>query len=89
MQRVNMGDKPAPAISTEALYKTADRFQSDSPVAANFIKNSSYVDDLVDSFPTISKALNVAKETESMLSKGGFKIKCWQFSGEVDSRSCK
>jgi len=28
-----MGDKPAPAISTEALYKTADLFQSDSPAA--------------------------------------------------------
>ncbi len=44
-----MGDKPAPAISTEAVYKTAELFHEDSPPAADLIKYSSYVDDLIDS----------------------------------------
>ena len=35
IQRVNMGDKPAPAISTEAVYKTAELFREDSPQAAS------------------------------------------------------
>ena len=48
IQRVNMGDTPAPAISTEAMNKTADLFQDDSPSAADLLRHSSYVDDLID-----------------------------------------
>ena len=33
MTRVNMGDILAPAISTDAIYKTAYMFESDSPKA--------------------------------------------------------
>ena len=80
--RVNMGDTPAPAISTEAIYKTADLFESDSPRAACLLKKSSYVDDLIDNQPSKPDALEIALETENMLAKGGFAVKCWQFSGE-------
>ena len=86
MEWVNMGDTPAPAISTEAIYKTAERFKEDSPEAAELLKNSSYVDDLIDSKPTLCSAVKVANETESMLTKGGFSMKCWQFSGEENPR---
>ena len=82
-----MGDTPAPAISTEAIYKTAERFKEDSPAAAELLKNSSYVDDLIDSKPTLCSAVKVANETESMLAKGGFSVKCWQFSGEENPRA--
>ena len=77
MTPVNMGDTPAPAFSTEAIYKTADMFESDSPKAAKLLKRSSYVDDLIDSEPTKSEALEVARKTENMLAKGGFAAKCW------------
>ena len=87
MERVNMGDTPAPAISTEAIYKTAERFKEDSPEAAELLKNSSYVDDHIDSKPTLCSAVKVANETESMLAKGGFSVKCWQFSGEENPRA--
>ena len=80
MTRVNMGDTPAPAISTEAIYKTAGIFESDIPKAANLLKRSSYVDDLIDSEPSKSEALEVARETENVHAKGGFAVKCWQFS---------
>ena len=75
-----MGDTPAPAISTEAMYKTADMFETDSPKAANLLKRSSYVDDLIDSQPSTAEALTIARETEDMLAKGGFAVKCWQFT---------
>ena len=42
-----MGDTPAPAISTEAIYMTANMFESDGPKAAKLLKRSSYVDDLI------------------------------------------
>ena len=70
IERVNMGDTPAPAIATEAIYKTAERFKEESPDAAELLKRSSYVDDLIDSRPTLCLALNIAKATECMLDKG-------------------
>ena len=78
IQRVTMGDKPAPAIATEALYMTADLYSTSYPRAARFIKESSYVDDLIDSVPTREAAESLAKDTEFVLSEGGFRIKCWQ-----------
>ena len=53
--RVTMGDRPAPAIATEALFKTAEMFRDEHPRAAEFILGSSYVDDLIDSVPTPRK----------------------------------
>lgn len=87
MTRVNMGDRPAGAISTEALYKTADLFSDDSNRAAQIIKNNTYVDDILDSLRVDqAEALKVAQEVESMLWKGGFHVKYWQFSGESFTR---
>ncbi|CAB4022925.1 RNA-directed DNA polymerase from transposon X-element [Paramuricea clavata] len=86
MERVDMGDTPAPAISTGAIYKTADRFKEDSPEAAGLLTKSSYVDDLIDSHTTVSCAFKVAEEAENMLAKGGFSVKCWQLSGEESPR---
>ena len=82
MTRVNMGDRPAGTISTEAVYKTAELFKSDSPKAAEMLKNGSYVDDLLDSVSTMEEAKSLSSEAESMLRKGGFIIKFWTFSGQ-------
>ena len=87
MERVNMGDSPAPAISTEAIYKTASLFEDESPEAAELLRKSSYVDDLIDSSFTKAVALKLAQDTENVLHKGGFVLKCWQFSDEEKTRS--
>ena len=76
MTRVNMGDILAPAISTDAIYKTAYVFESDSPKVANHLKTSSYVDDLIDSLPSKSEAIEGSRGTQNMLAKGGFTVKC-------------
>ena len=68
MERVNMGDSPAPAISTETIYKTAILFKNESPEAAELLRKSSYVDDLIDSRSTV--ALKLAQDTENMLHNG-------------------
>ena len=83
MTRVNMGDRPAGSISTEALYKTAERFGEDCPRAAEMIKVGSYVDDLLDSVPSKEEAISLSEGCENMLKKGGFKIKFWVKSGDV------
>ena len=85
MERVNMGDRPSPAIATEALYKTAELHEHKYPRAAKFVKGSSYVDDLIDSVGTNKQAEELAKETENLLAEGNFKIKGWQMSSTTRS----
>ena len=62
MERVNMCDSPA--ISMEAIYKTANLFKEDRPEAAELLKKSSYVDDLIDSRSNKPDALISAKRNE-------------------------
>ncbi len=39
MERVDMDDTLAPAISSEAIYKTAYRFEKESPKAAKLLRD--------------------------------------------------
>ena len=80
--RVNMGDRPAGAIATEALYKTAEMFSSVNREAAEFIKNGSYVDDLINSVKSLEVAKALTSDTEKILAKGNFNIKFWIYSGQ-------
>ena len=83
IQRVNMGDRPAAAIATEALRATAEMYRDSYPEAAEFIVSSSYMDDLIDSVESNSKAAELAQQTNKVLQTGGFNIKCWQFSSQT------
>lgn len=87
MERVNMGDRPAPAIATEALFMTADLHGESLPEAARFIKHSSYVDDLIDSVETIEIATQLKSQTEQLLRLGNFHVKCWQVTGEMPAEN--
>ena len=87
MERVNMGDRPAPAIATEALMLTAESFSDLYPKAARFVQESSYVDDMADSVESDIKARELAQETELLLAKGNFSVKEWQFSGSGKSKT--
>ena len=82
IQRVNMGDRPASAIATEALKLTAELQKKEYPEAAELIIHSSYMDDLVDSVENSPAASKLAGQVDAVLSQGGFRIKCWQFSSQ-------
>ena len=84
--RVNMGDRPAGAISTEALYKTAELFKERYPDVYKLLLSSTYVDDIIDSVPDFESALSLARNTNSVLSEAGFKTKHWQISKESAPR---
>ena len=77
-----MGDKRAGAIAIEAKELTADLFHDDHPRAATFVKESSYVDDLVDRVASLQEARDLAQGTDGILAKGGFKVKAWSFGGK-------
>ena len=77
-----MGNKPAGTISIEAKDRTAELFRHINPQAADLIIESSYVDDIVDSFPSLEVAKKVTHDADLILSKGGFKVKGWIFGGD-------
>jgi hypothetical protein len=77
MLRVNMGDRPAAAISTEAIYKTADLFSSEFPRVAELLQKSTYVDDIIHSIPTLEEARQLQKDTDEVLRRAGFVTKGW------------
>ena len=83
IQRVNMGDKPAGAISSEALYKTATLFEKEYLRVAEVLRHSTYVDDIIDSVPSLEEAVSLAADTDTVLLKAGFKVKGWQFTKET------
>ena len=84
--RVSMGDRLAGAISSEALYKTATLFEEQFPSVAEVLRHSPDVDDIVDSASSFEAAVSLAKETDTMLSKAGLRVKSLQFSTEATSR---
>ena len=86
IQRVNMGDKPAGAIASEALYKTAHMFQSDYPQVADLLTQSTYVDDIIESVDSLDEAVKLATDTSKVLGEAGFRVKSWLFSGESAPR---
>ena len=62
-------------MAIAALYKIADRFQNDFPDAAKTIKESSYVDDILDSVKSKTEANHKISNINTVLEKGGFSVK--------------
>ena len=82
MQAVTFGDRPSGAIAVTALRKTAVLFRECHREAADIIMNNSYVDDILHSTDSVSKAQLVAKEINTVLAEGHFFVKQWTFSGQ-------
>ena len=81
--RVNLGDKPSGTIAITAKNNTAHMFSHIDEDAARMLIYSVYTDDIIDSiaggFP---RALELARNAEKILGKGGFSVKGWTFAGK-------
>ena len=80
--RVNIGDRPSGAIATVALKKTADIYKTDFPEASSIIRESTYVDDIIDRVNMLKDVTRITKEMEYVLTRGNFKITGWTISGQ-------
>ena len=56
IQRVSFGEKPSGAIATVALRKTAEMSKDRYPEATEIILTNTYMDDIIESVDTESKA---------------------------------
>ena len=77
MQVVNFGDRPSATIAMVALRKTAEMFTTLHRDASEIIISNSYMDDIVDSKPSIAEVNNIIEKINVILHQGFFKIKQW------------
>ena len=83
MTRVNIGDKPAQAISAITIEKTAELPENSIyPEAITALLESTYVDDVILDDDNKENLLKVATDVDKVLESGGFKTKHWIVSGE-------
>ena len=68
------GSKDSPTCANYALKCTGTDNQSDFPQAAQSVHRNFYMDDYLESSPTVEEASNKAKEIVKLLAKGGFKL---------------
>ena len=72
---LTFGDRPAPAMATAAMRKTATLKEDTKPRAAEAIKDNAYVDDICDSVCTVDEAKVLTSDIDEVLGSGGFHIK--------------
>ncbi len=87
MNVFTFGDKPAPVMAQIALQKTAEEGESINPEAARTIKDSTYMDDILDSVNTKEEARKLTSDVDRILEKGGFKVKGWRSNKDLNDRN--
>ena len=80
--RVNFGDKPAGCVAQAALRETARLYNHLSPLAAERIREDSYVDDLVTGAGSEPEAKQLLDDMSKIVSMGGFSFKEAVFSND-------
>ena len=78
--RVSFGDKPFATIAMMALRKTAEMGSEQYPDAAKIVKDNTYMDDIIESTTDLPTAQKLMQDIETLIIKGGFKLKEWIFS---------
>ena len=78
IQRGSFGDKPSAAMM--ALRKTAEMGSEQYLDAAKIVKHNTYMDDIIESTTDLSTAQKSMQDIETLIIKGGFKLKEWTFS---------
>ena len=68
------GSKDSPTCANYALKRTGSDNQDTFPEAAKSVHRNFYMDDYLESSPTVEEASNKAKDLVTLLAKGGFNL---------------
>ena len=79
---VMFGDRPAAAIATVAIRKTATIYKEINEEAAEKIIRDSYVDDITTGTDDVESRESLKQGIEKILEQGGFKLKGFVMSGK-------
>ncbi|XP_043202130.1 uncharacterized protein LOC122370531 [Amphibalanus amphitrite] len=75
--RIIFGGRASPFLAQKVLLHHAEKEKEDFPLAANIIKEETYVDDVMTCLETEEEARQAREELTQLLSKGGFSIRRW------------
>ena len=89
IETVNFGDRPAAAIVTIAVRRTAEIYKDVNPTAARAIIDDIYMDDIVTGADNKEKAESLKEGISKILPKGGFKEKGFVMSGDTLDEALK
>ncbi|XP_053691615.1 uncharacterized protein LOC128740128 [Sabethes cyaneus] len=77
LKTVTYGTASAPFLATRVLKQLAADERDNFPVAAEVLCRDCHVDDLFSGGQTIPETLNLRKQLETLLFKGGFQLRKW------------
>ena len=80
MNRVTFGVAASPFAAVGTLQQTAEDFGHNFPTAESFVTTSFYVDDFLAGAQTPEAAIDLQRQLQSLLSKGGFELRKWRSS---------
>ena len=80
MTRVTFGVSASPYLAVRTLQQTAAEHGQDQPEAAQHIRSSFYVDDLLAGANSVDAALKLYSSLREVLQKGGFNLCKWRSS---------
>ena len=80
MTRVTFGVSASPYLAIKTLQQTAKDHGAEHPTAAEHIRSSFYVDDLLAGAETAEEATDLFHQLRSILKKGGFNLCKWRSS---------
>ena len=80
MTRVTFGVSASPYLAVRTLQQTAADHGQEHPIAAQYIMESFYVDDLLAGANSEEEALELFSSLRSVLKKGGFNLCKWRNS---------
>ena len=75
------GIKSASALSEQGKAITADHCKVRYPAVATMLEESTYVDDLGESKPTMAEIEQLEKDADTVFEQVGMKVKEWNKSG--------
>lgn len=75
--RVTFGVNCSPFLAIRTLHQLAIDEGATYPKAAEVIRTSTYVDDIISGADTVNEALELQGQLISLLAKGGFELRKW------------
>ncbi|XP_055634221.1 uncharacterized protein LOC129774500 [Toxorhynchites rutilus septentrionalis] len=77
LNTVTYGTACAPFLATRVLKQLADDERNGFPEDAEVLTNDFYVDDLISGANSIEETVNLRKQLDTLLSRGGFQLRKW------------
>ncbi|XP_037297647.1 LOW QUALITY PROTEIN: uncharacterized protein LOC115453172 [Manduca sexta] len=77
MKTLIFGASSSPSTAIFVMNLNAERFKEECPEAVAAIRSKHYMDDYIDSFETLEKAKEIAKQVRRIHSEAHFELKKW------------